>query len=425
MASSKPRRAFDELPFELVEAVTAFLELQDIRNLRLVSHTIAVKSGRRTLKKYFANKTVNWKSRTELRSLVQMTQPQRMGCFLKLLTIKGHAPTASREYSKEIALLTEALTNLRHNSVYGGLESVILTVKGQSVVRKGGRAFPDTFPHWRSFWQTASETLEITFQALAESGVSVLKLDIFGSIKRCSLACNKIAPLLERLELSKTLINLKQLSLSLSHHLGEEVESSHDETPEIDLAAGQGYVNDIKRLLELCPHLESLELHWYNLRRHELSGAQIEERGFFSKIAQLDNHFSQLRHCRLDGIYTDGTALLAFFKQTTQLTSLTMDRVHLKSGTFAPVFDFLTNHLPHLTYLHLESLSERNRICFDGQGKPWLPSTCPTNGPNELTRTGVDCQRAIEYRFFEGHVQGSLELIKWRRRQALLYGPPL
>ncbi|KUL84868.1 hypothetical protein ZTR_08198 [Talaromyces verruculosus] len=276
MASSKPRRAFDELPFEIVEAVTAFLELQDIRNLRLVSQTVAVRTGRRTFKKYFANKAVNWKSTTELRGLVQMTQPQRMGCFLKSLTIKGHAPTTSREYSKEIALLTEALTSLRHNSVYGGLESVILTIQGESVVRKGGRAFPETFPYWRSFWQTASETLEITSQALAESGVSVQKLDIFGSIKRCSLACNKIAPLVERVKLSKTLINLKHLSLSLSHHLGEEVKSPNDETLEIDLAAGQGYANDIQCLLELCPHLESLELHWYNLRRHELSGAQMK-----------------------------------------------------------------------------------------------------------------------------------------------------
>lgn len=200
-----------------------------------------------------------------------------MSCFLKSLTIKGHAPTASREYSKEIALLTEALTNLRHNSVYGGLESVILTIQGQSIVRKGGRAFTEAFPHWRSSWQTASETLEITSQALAESGVSVQKLDIFGSIKRCSLACNKIAPLVERVELSKPLVNLKHLSMSLSHHLGEEVKSPNDDTPEIGLAAGQGYVNDIKRLLELCPHLESLELHWYNLRRHELSGSQMKE----------------------------------------------------------------------------------------------------------------------------------------------------
>lgn len=56
MAFSKPRRAFDELPFEIVEAVTAFLELQDIRNLRLVSQTVAVKTGRRTFKKYFARK---------------------------------------------------------------------------------------------------------------------------------------------------------------------------------------------------------------------------------------------------------------------------------------------------------------------------------------------------------------------------------
>jgi len=70
MASSKPRRALDELPFEIVEAVTAFLELQDILNLRLLWQTVAVKSGRRTFKKYSANETLNWKSTTELRSLV-------------------------------------------------------------------------------------------------------------------------------------------------------------------------------------------------------------------------------------------------------------------------------------------------------------------------------------------------------------------
>lgn len=127
MACLKPRRAFDELPFEVVEAVTAFLDLRDIRNLRLVSQTIAAKSGRGTFKKYFANKTINWKSTAELRSFVQMTKPQRMGCFLKSLAIRGRATTASRTFSKELAFLTEALENLRRNSVYGGLETVILT----------------------------------------------------------------------------------------------------------------------------------------------------------------------------------------------------------------------------------------------------------------------------------------------------------
>lgn len=232
----------------------------------------------------------------------------------------------------------------------------------------------------------------------------------------------KIAPVLERVDLSKTLVNLESLSLSLSHHLEENLTN---ETSEFSLAAGQGHVDDIKRLLELCPNLGSLELHWYNLHSYEISGAQTEEQGIFCKIAQLDNHFSKLRHCRLDGIDTDGTALLVFFKQTTQLTRLTMDHVYLKSGTFAPVFDFLTNHLRHLTYLHLETLHETHRICFDGRGKAWLPSTYRTNGPNELTRTGVDGQRTIGYRFFKGRVQGSPDVIRWRRKQAVLYGPPL
>lgn len=428
MASAQPQRAFDELPFEVVEAVTAFLELGDICNLRLVSRTIAAKSGRGTLKKYFANKTINWTSTTQLQSFVELTRPQCMGCFLKSLTINDRAPTGSRTFSEEIALLTEALTNLRHNSVYGGLQAVILTVHGQSIVHNGSMVFPESFPNWRSVWQTAFRTFEITSQALADSGVSVQKLDIFGSINRCSLACNIIAPTLERVNLSKTLMNLKHLSLSLSHHMVEEVEEvedSNDETAEVGLAAGKGYVDDIKRWLERCPQLERLELHWYKLRSHELSEAQIEEQRFFSQIAQLDNHFSKLRNCRLDGIHTDGDSLLAFFRQTIQLASLTMDHVHLKWGIFAPVFDHLTNHLPHLTHLYLDSLSESSIICFDDPGRPYLPSTCDTNGPSHLTRTGADCQRAISYRFFKGRVKGSPDVIRWRRRQALLYGPPV
>lgn len=425
MASSKPRRAFDELPVEIVDAVTVFLELRDICNLRLVSQTITAKSSRGTFKKYFANKTVNWESTTELQSFVQMTQPQRMGCFLKSLTIRGTAPTPSREFAEESALLTAALRNLRHNSMYGGLQSLVLTVQGQKIVQSGSMVFPESFLNWTSVWQRAYETLKITAQALADSGLFVQKLDIFGSVDRCSIACNKIATLLERVDLSKPLFGLKNLSLSLSHHTVNNVESSQEVTPEVDLATGQGYVDDIKHLLELCPHLESLELHWFSLRTYELGSAELEEQGFFNKIAQLDNHFSKLQHCRLEGIHTDGAAILAFFQQTTQISSLTMRNINLKSGTFAPVFDFLTNHMPHLAYLHLESLFERQRICFDEPGKAWLPTTCRANGPNELTRTGADCQRAIGYRFFKGRVKGSSDAIKWRRRQALLYGPPL
>jgi hypothetical protein len=157
----------------------------------------------------------------------------------------------------------------------------MLTVQGQSIVHNGGMVFPERFPNWRSVWQTAFQTLELSSQALADGGVSVQKLDIFGSINRCSLACNMTAPVLERVDLSKTLMNLKHLSLSLSHHMVEEVDSN-DETAEVSLAAGKGYVDDIKQLLELCPHHESLELHWYKLRSHELSEAQIEEQSFFS-----------------------------------------------------------------------------------------------------------------------------------------------
>jgi hypothetical protein len=136
--------------------------------------------------------------------------------------------------------------------------------------------------------------------------------------------------------MSRALANLTSVSLSLSHHIEDDPESdSESESKNRDRERGirfychsQRYTSDIRHFLELCSHLKTLELHWYNLpHKSNQIEARKEEGRFFTEIVKLDR-LSQLRHCRLYGTYTNEAALLAFCKQGTQICSLTMEREH-------------------------------------------------------------------------------------------------
>jgi hypothetical protein len=223
---------------------------------------------------------------------------------------------------------------------------------------------------------------------------------------------------LDSVDLSQALAKIKSLSLSLSHHVIEE------EAPD-SLPSAERHVNASGRLLGLCPKLEKLELCWYKLHSTNLSEAMIEEQRFFTHIVELAQ-LSQLRSCRLEGIETDESTLLAFFNKASQLSRLTMEEIHLKIGKFGPVFNVISGELQHLEYLHLEDLWESRLICFEGPGKSVMPTSNKSDGPNSLTREVDELRRrrrGIGYRLMKGQVLGSAQAANWRRRE-LLYGPP-
>jgi hypothetical protein len=345
-----------------------------------------------------------------MQEFVHLTQPNWMGCFLQHLTVIGRAPgvVADQEHILD-KLLAKALTNLRANSTCGCLQTIVLLVQGRD---DNGIIPCEKIPDWKQVWLIAARTFEVLCHALAESELPVTqKLDIFDSVFRCSLACDQITPILDSMDLSKPLKRLKCLSLSLSNHATEDLK---------DKSLGKSYAEAISEILELCPQLESLDLHWYNLYL-KMNDAHMKERRFFSHVIQ-SKQLSQLRYCKLKGIYTNEIDLLAFVKKATELSSLSMEDIHLEVGKLGPIFNHLTTNLPHLEYLHFDDLWESRLICFDSPGQPHFSSDAP-NGPNDLTRIGVDCQRTIKYRLTRGHTLGSARSAIWYRRHALLYGP--
>ncbi|EEA25967.1 hypothetical protein TMatcc_005779 [Talaromyces marneffei ATCC 18224] len=411
----------DGLPRSILTNVLDLLELRDLCNFCLVSQGFAARCRENAaFQKYFLTKTLKWTFIHQIQEFVHLTHENRMGCLVRNLRIVGVVgiPPAT-ELQSCITLLAQAFTNLRLNSTHAGLQSITLLVEVQ--VEDGDDhselVSVEKVRDWKQVWHTAAQTFQIVSLALAESALSVEMLDVFSTVNRCSLACDQIGQVLDALQMSRALGKLKSVSLSLSHHMVEEDSVGKHHT------AAQSHAVDIARLLELCQQVEKLELHWYNLRQIKLDKSDVEERQFLTRVLQ-STHFGQLQLCQLKGIYTDEITLLTFLQKASQLCGLSMEWVHLHTGKFRPIFDYLTTHASHLNELHLNNLWESRLIYFYGPGKPHFPTSSASDGPNNLTRRGVDCHRTIRYRFSKGFVRGSAQAANGRRRNNILYGPP-
>lgn len=407
----------DGLPSDILMDILDLLIFRDLCNLCLVSRTFAALCRQNNFfQNYFSTKRLKLISTEQMQEFVYLTHENRMGCLLRNLRVVGVVgiPLAARLQTLTM-LLAEAFNNLRLNSAHPSLQSITLLIQTQED-GNSERVSIDKVRDWRQVWHTAAQTFQIVSLALAESALPIEILDVFGSVDRCSLTCDQIGQCLHTLQVSRALGKLKSLSLSLSHHMVEEDSGSR-------LNTVRSHTNDIARFLELCQQVQKLELHWYNLRRIKLDEADLEDRQFLAHVVQLAQ-FSQLRHCRLSGIYTDENTLLTFLQQASQLSYFSMEGIHLQSGKFGPIFDYLTTHAKHLNELNLDNLWESRLIYFYGPGQPHMPTSSASDGPNNLTRKGVDCHRKIRYHFARGEVLGSAQSANWMRRNTVLYGPP-
>lgn len=401
------RLRLGSLPVEVLEVIAALLELRDLCSLRLTEGDVAAKYSQGLFKTHFRTKTIKLTALDQLVEFVCMTQPEQLGCLVEHLTLVG-APTSLHRGAAEqdtAERLGQAMTNLRLNSARGCLRSVSL------VVESGGNDEHDVKP-----WEAASNCFHIAALALEASRLPIEGFDVFGRVRRCSLACNRMAAVLDEFDLMSSLKSVKQLSVSMSGQV--EREGSEEEQT---VAAGRRDVDAIVQFLGLCPELEDLQLHWYKLHLSNSIHGLIVEQRFFDRVVECCR-FPSLKRCALQGIATTEAALLAFLRHV-RLRRFEMEEVHLLTGTFHAVFALLAAHMEQLEYVHLDSLWETRLICFDAPGEPYLPSSGPSSGPNVLTRTGADARQLIQYQYPVGYALGTVAAADWHRRRRHLYGP--
>lgn len=418
--------SLESLPEELIELVVRSLELHSICSLRATSRSTAAKASQGHFKTYFRSKTISLTVKS-LKAVKRILQPNGLGCLLETATIAGVIPSSAAEQDQAepnaiTHLLFQAFAALKNGSNDGRLRSLRLDVI-EEVDNKGDAHAPKRREAWEPRFEVGTSAFRATMLALQESELSLERLDLFGSVKRCSIAFDQIGAIRHPGRLAASMKHVKQLALSLSHTLitgdSKEAVARSSAVVKLDIAA-------ISRFLELMPFLEDLDLHWFNLRNFTRTNVDKQEQiSFDSCYTSIPS--TALKVCVLRGLHTTENALLDFLRQTSA-TRITLQEIHLHLGTFRPILDTLTSHDGNFEYLHLDDLFESEKsdrlIYFKQTGLPKFPSRGEAVGPSEVIREGEDVRQALEYAFGRGRPLGSPEARRWNLARATMFGPP-
>ena len=244
----------ETIPLEILESIIEHLCLPEIRKLRLVSQTLALKAVQRHFKSYFHKKHIDM-TESSLREFTHMTKSDKLGCELQSVVLVGivnntrgmvdgyfdsgddvqtetkedadarimgcirtlearkAAYTSMHEAGVDVALLVEAFTNLKNHAQPNRLASLTLDV----VVYRSPetRLPPSKGGNWRLIWQVAADTFHTTMRALSGSALAIEKLDIYNDTERCSIACNELSRV-EYKGLTASFATLTSISISFS-----------------------------------------------------------------------------------------------------------------------------------------------------------------------------------------------------------------
>ncbi|KAL1999309.1 hypothetical protein VTN02DRAFT_4710 [Thermoascus thermophilus] len=428
----------EALPIELVELIVTFLEPRDVASLRLTSRIVADKTSQGSFAARFTRRTVALTTAT-LREMVRVTGQGHLGRLLQHVTIAGIArdgtTAAEKEEEEEDTehrrLLTEAFDTLKRRSPTGGLSSLRLRVAARVDGADGEELVePDHFYAWRRVWDAALRAFKVTMAALSEARLPVTEqLDLFGSVRGCSLACDAFllafahgpASMMMRTifgSVKRVMVSLSAPYQAATEH-GSESESRH---------ANLILQNILQVLLPVMPELQSLDLHWYNL------GASTSTSPVPSATRQDSNSntssaaAANLKECSLRGIYVSEDDLLRFL-QAVRPATVTLTDIRLVAGTYASIFHYLTDPDGPVTRYHLDDIRERNALVhFDVPGRPKF-RYCRDDavGPSSLTRRAsqeVKEEEGIRYRFARGRALGAGERRRWLQSKAREFGPP-
>ncbi|KAI1775413.1 hypothetical protein F4818DRAFT_48670 [Hypoxylon cercidicola] len=439
--------SLEALPVELVAHIGTLLDLQDIASLRLTNRNIGSKLH---LAKFFAQKNVDL-ALTPLEDMARMTRQDRLGRLLQHCTITGVAEGdgSNTPIDNQVRLLTEAFSNLKQHSPRGRLASLCLRVSIRGQYFDDHTPVPDTFRLRKEIWAAALQTFNVTMIALHESQLPVDEyLDIFGGILGCSLMCDAFFSLTRLFTSVPVFRSLKTLKVNLSSpymDLEEEYmdleegymdteerymdpeERTPDAAADIPERSSQSvHVTPILQgLLEMSsimPKLETLNIHWYNLG-NDSSTAQTNHTSHVENNSSR-SHFGDLNRCCLRGVYVSESDLLEFVKAV-HPADLTMTDIHLVSGTYASIFEYLSSSDSPVTHYHLDDIHERNCLVhFDGPGKSKFRYLGVTMGPSTLARHSDGVKRPIHYRITSTRALGSGERMRWWKCKVLEFGPP-
>ena len=489
--------AIEQWPPEVMESVARYLPFPDLCNLRLVSKALAILAAQETFKQHYRTKHVDMSPDT-LEEFAQMTRSGLLGAQVENLVLCGLAFNDSHlerivnekarwvtesngplfsstqhklsdtelEKAKEdldtlrkrkkkleefvtsgdaVRLLIEAFGNIAAYGKHGRLPSLTLEVAVmQEDVEKKQR--PIESRSRLAVYQAAEATFRIAIGGLAQSWMSVEKLDLFTEQWHCSLGWSVLGCVeeLKGPELRRSFGALRSLSLSLSADMkaGKEDAYGHEQP----MAPSNDGCVVLANLLGLCSGLTHLHIHWFRLRSAKYDSSTAENLLQQAIEAQT---LRNLHSLTIRGLWFQGATLLDLLK-TAPITDFRLENTHiadrdppanrdeeddedgpeqdsvpaLVSAAWSAIFDHCSSERANMSSIYFNDLWGRRLIHFKGvPGGPrmsWIPKTknCPT-----LDRKGEDVRKEIDYTYARGRPLGSPQAYNWRVMREREYGP--
>ncbi|KAK2877147.1 hypothetical protein FQN49_001391 [Arthroderma sp. PD_2] len=444
-------------PDWIVEQIVAWLDLADIRSLRLTCKTVSIKSSQGRFQRLLQSKSVDLTSE----ALQTFTATRDYSSQLKNLNLVGLARKANlqadadKRRETETSLLTEAFDEIAQCKDNGCLES--LTLRVAIVYQDGTRLLPvDTRGRWgmpKRVWACAVETWQVTLRALTASQLRIKRLNVFNDadMQLCSLPCDRLNTVdLQDAGLAKSLAAVKSLSLSISDRIfdddkdmyepGEEdeyydkLETESEEETLRDFHAEAGDDNNfvgVAKLVKLCTQMEDLEFHYYRVFNRYINVAKdFRSERILQCVVELEN-LPRLRQVKLRGIQATERDLLNFIKRTDP-SDLSLETIKLEKGTFASIIHYCTsNSHANLHALQLDTLYERGRsgyqvmVQFSGRegSRTVVVDATGTAASERLERRGADIRQPVLFSLSHSVFIGAPSTAVYKMRQRLeFYG---
>lgn len=436
---------------EIIECIVVLLSLRDIRRLRLSCKSLAWKCSQHHFKSFFLLKHVELTDNA-LQAFADGIKAGGLPCLLQDLVLIGIANEKHNgpDYApKDPSLLCQAFKGLATNEKIGKLRSLSLRVEVDCENR--GKQVPCTVIAdflWERVWKSAADTFQLTFRALAESGLPIESLDIFNGIRQqqCSLASDHFDKInWTEPGLATSLAHVRSLSISLSNralkfyedrdedHAKDEETSEDEDEDETDAsdppereesviraeAEDEGNFKGLPKLFQLLTQLQSFELHYLHI--HSFSELNLRHEKLLQCLAESET-LPKLHSCSLCGISAREEDLLMFITRTS-VRDLSLKTVRLRSGSFRSIFDFCISEKANMTRLYFDALyeAERGMAHFVGPGRSAIGYDPLTTGSEMLERQGDEIKRHITYHFPPPRPMGNPRLSRWRGQQRLLY----
>ncbi|GAB7332393.1 hypothetical protein MBLNU13_g04209t1 [Cladosporium sp. NU13] len=415
-------RELSDLPAELVEQIVCLLDLTDLCNLRLANRATEAVSSQGFFKSFFITKTLQLDTNAISR-FAAVTGGSRFTVCLQNLRLVGLPLLPDDEASgfETENALCDAFIGLQKHFEHSDLRSLNVSIEDEVCGNDHTLRFA-----------TGAFAVRTVLRALNKSSLPVRNLNLLADTPQCSVPCNVFEDLFASGQPSISWSRLRSLSLSLSVHQRVESDAQkqtggaetgdHDGSARESIEAGKQRVQALTDFLTLLPAIEQLHLHWYNLRRHTQSDADLEERRWFDNVSQV-MCFDNLRDLTLRGLDATESSLIKIL-MAAELKRVHLEYVRLQDGSLRPLLDHLTGG--KLDYFYLDDIFEDDvdLAYFLIEGEAKFKSQGDAPGPSTVERWGQQVTVPLDYDFVEGRALGSPERARYLERCAREFGPP-